>query len=171
MIELNRSNIFVESEVGKGTTFYFDLILPIGHINKNVDEEQSVYEEKKFDSKKILLVEDNPLNQIIACRFLEKWGVEVDIADNGIKALEILNNRNYDLILMDIHMPEMNGIEATKIIRTHENKLLHNIPIIAITAAAMENDKEKLLSYGLNDYVSKPFNPEDLQKKLADYLS
>ena len=171
LIELHRSNIFVESEVGKGTTFYFDLILPIGHINKNVDEEQSVYEEKKFDSKKILLVEDNPLNQIIACRFLEKWGVEVDIADNGIKALEILNNRNYDLILMDIHMPEMNGIEATKIIRTHENKLLHNIPIIAITAAAMENDKEKLLSYGLNDYVSKPFNPEDLQKKLADYLS
>ena len=117
-----------------------------------------------------MLVEDNPFNQLIATKFLQKWKLEVDSAENGKIALKKLDTNSYDLILMDIQMPEMNGIETTKFIRSHENTLLQKIPIIALTAAAMENDKEKLLLDGMNDYVSKPFNPNDLYKKIAQYV-
>ncbi|MEY2828202.1 MAG: hypothetical protein RIQ33_60 [Bacteroidota bacterium] len=171
LIELHQSNIFIESEIGKGSTFYFDLtfnistekLLPI----PNFDD----LGEKNMVGKRILLVEDNPFNQLIATKFLEKWNAVVETAENGRVALEILSKtNNFDLILMDIQMPELDGIETTKAIRKLDDIALQRIPIIALTAVAMENDKEKLLNDGMNDYISKPFNPTELYKKILSML-
>ena len=171
LVQLHGSEIFLDSSEGKGSNFYFDLVLEIGGEKNEVEEiSEEKFSENIFANKRILLVEDNPFNQIIATKFLHKWKLKVDIAGNGIEALQHLDKNIYDLILMDIHMPEMDGVEATKIIRSHKNELLQNIPIIAITAAAMENDKQKLLRQGMNDYVSKPFNPDELYKKIAHFL-
>jgi CheY-like chemotaxis protein/two-component sensor histidine kinase len=171
LIELHQSNIFIESEIGKGSTFYFDLtfnissekLLPI----PNFDD----LGEKNMVGKRILLVEDNPFNQLIATKFLEKWSAIVETAENGRVALEILSKtNNFDLILMDIQMPELDGIETTKAIRKLDDIALQRIPIIALTAVAMENDKEKLLNDGMNDYISKPFNPTELYKKILQFV-
>ena len=171
LIELHKSEILLSSEYGKGTTFYFDLLFEKAPILFSESKQDIHFVEKNIEGKRILLVEDNPFNQLIATKFLQKWKVIVDTAENGKIALKKLDINTYDLILMDIQMPEMNGIETTKFIRSHENTLLQKIPIIALTAAAMENDKEKLLQDGMNDYVSKPFNPNDLYKKIAQYVN
>ena len=170
LIELHKSEILLSSEYGKGTVFYFDLVFEKASIQKKESAQDVNFVERNIEGKRILLVEDNPFNQLIATKFLQKWKLEVDSAENGKIALKKLDTNSYDLILMDIQMPEMNGIETTKFIRSHENTLLQKIPIIALTAAAMENDKEKLLLDGMNDYVSKPFNPNDLYKKIAQYV-
>ncbi|MFM2226382.1 MAG: hypothetical protein RJA07_2584 [Bacteroidota bacterium] len=171
LVELHNSKIFIDSDIGKGTTFYFDIdfvisfekLLPINNFND--------YNNTKIAGKRILLVEDNPFNQLIATKFLEKWNAIVDTAENGKIALEKINlNSSYDLILMDIQMPVMDGIAATKAIREHQDISLQCIPIIALTAVAMENDKEKLLKDGMNDYISKPFNPADLYKKIIQLI-
>ncbi len=117
------------------------------------------------DAKKrylrILLVEDNVFNQKIAVGLLENY--EIIIASNGIEALKALRQEQFDLVLMDIQMPEMDGLEATKLIRDSKSSVLdHNIPIIAMTAHAMEGDKEECLKAGMNDYISKPIDPEKL---------
>ena len=104
----------------------------------------------------ILLVEDNPINQKVATRILQKHHYTVDIANNGLEALNALESKPYDLILMDIQMPKMDGFEATRKIRTHANSKLHNMPIIAMTAHAMQGDRENCLANQMDDYISKP---------------
>jgi CheY-like chemotaxis protein len=168
--ELHNSQIFIESEIGKGSTFYFDISFELSKDKSLQIASFDNFDSNKLKNKKILLVEDNPFNQLIARKFLEKWYAIVETADNGLLALEKLTVNKYDLILMDIQMPEMDGIETTKAIRKHRDISLQQIPIIALTAVAMENDKEKLLKDGMNDYISKPFNPNELFKKIAKYI-
>jgi PAS domain S-box-containing protein len=124
--------------------------------------------DKKFQNIRILLVEDNPLNQKMAATILRKAGYMVDIAVNGKKALEAVENSSYDLILMDIQMPEMDGYEATKAIREKEGKNKHTI-IIAMTAYAMQGDREKCLKAGMDDYISKPIEPQELLRKIKKW--
>jgi len=113
-------------------------------------------------SKVILLAEDNPVNQDVAKDMLEQLGHQVDIANNGLEAVEMIQNRDYDIVLMDIHMPQMDGIEATHKIRSWEKNRDQHLKIIALTANAMAGDREKFLAEGMDDYLSKPFNKKAL---------
>ena len=125
-----------------------------------------VKEKAEHMPKKILLAEDNPVNQKLAVKILEKKGHSVMVAENGRRALEFLKDHSFDLILMDIQMPEMDGIEATRKIRLREMETGHHIPIIAMTANAMKGDREKYLEAGMDEYASKPVKPKELFDKI-----
>jgi PAS domain S-box-containing protein len=121
---------------------------------------------------RILLAEDNATNQIVALRTLEKLGYRADVAGNGLEALKSLETIPYDIVLMDVQMPEMDGMEATRRIRNPESAVLnHSIPIIAMTAHAMKGDKEACINAGMDDYVSKPVNPKELAAALSRQLA
>jgi signal transduction histidine kinase/CheY-like chemotaxis protein len=120
----------------------------------------------------ILLVEDNKVNQKLALRVLEKMGYRVEVAENGLEALESLERKSYDLVLMDLQMPKMGGLEATQTIRTPGSKVRdQEIPIIAMTAHAMEEDKRRCLEAGMNGFISKPFRKDNLQAEIERHLS
>ena len=125
-----------------------------------------VKEKAEHIPKKILLAEDNPVNQKLAVKILEKKGHLVMVAENGCRALKLLKEHSFDLILMDIQMPEMDGIEATSKIRLQETETGKHIPIIAMTANAMKGDREKYLEAGMDEYVSKPIKPKELFDKI-----
>jgi CheY-like chemotaxis protein len=119
----------------------------------------------------ILVVEDDPLNRFALCKLLQKNGYTVLEAENGRQALEVLAQKPVDCILMDIQLPEMNGVEATKAIRGHEGQEFDpRIPIIALTAYAMPGDRETFLDAGMNAYLSKPVTIEQVRKVLEDVL-
>jgi CheY-like chemotaxis protein len=127
--------------------------------------------EPAFKSQRILLVEDTPINQTLETILLQRMGYEVSIANNGIEAIEAFSAREFDLILMDIHMPEMGGVEATEIIRTLEkNQQLKPTPIIAVTANALKGDKERYLAAGMDGYVSKPIAVDALRQEIKGLL-
>jgi CheY-like chemotaxis protein len=111
---------------------------------------------------RILLAEDNVVNQRLAQRMLEKAGHTVVIAGNGLRALQLLDSQEFDAILMDVQMPEMDGLEATRRIREAEKTSGCHIPVIAMTAHAMVGDRERCLNVGMDDYLSKPFDPQNL---------
>ncbi len=117
--------------------------------------------ERKFENIRILLVEDNPINQKTASAILRKAGFDVDVADNGLKALEVVDGGGYDIILMDIQMPEMDGYETTRQIRRREGGQRHSV-IIAMTAHVMKGDRERCLQAGMDDYLAKPINPDEV---------
>jgi two-component system, sensor histidine kinase and response regulator len=117
---------------------------------------------------RILLVEDNAVNQLVALRLLEKYGHTVGVAANGRKALEELEKESYDLILMDVQMPEMNGWEATQAIREKEVSTGGHIPIVAMTAHAMKGDEERCLAAGMDAYLTKPIHTQELLAVLDD---
>lgn len=146
-------------------------------LAKCVGEEKNKKDEithKELKNKKILLVEDNDFNQEIANEILTEAGMQVTIANDGTKAVDEIKNSkpgDYDLILMDIQMPTMDGYEATKLIRQLKNKKLAQIPIIAMTANAFEEDKQKAISYGMNDHISKPIDIKKLLSILKEVLN
>ncbi|MDN5204830.1 ATP-binding protein [Fulvivirgaceae bacterium BMA10] len=172
LLELFNSRIEVESELGKGSKFYFTLKF------KKCDESftdtvivnQFKFDENlKFDKMDLLLVEDNEVNQLIASKFLNKWNISVDFAENGEIALEKVKKKDYDLVLMDLHMPVMDGYQATAAIRGLNHNKYQQLPIIALSASASLSEKNKAFAMGMNDYVPKPFNPSDLYKKINKY--
>jgi CheY-like chemotaxis protein len=118
----------------------------------------------------ILLAEDNPVNQKLAVRLLEKEGHTVVVADNGRRALEALEGGNVDLVIMDVQMPEMDGYEAAASIRKTEETTLKHVPILAMTAHAMKGDQEKCLAAGMDGYVSKPIRPDDLRQVIEELV-
>ena len=118
---------------------------------------------------KVLVVEDNEINQLVALGMLESLGYDVDTADNGLLALTALDESRYDVILMDCQMPEMDGYEATQKIREHSNPEVSSTPIIALTANAMSGDAEKCLKAGMDDYLSKPFEPDLFEEKMIHW--
>jgi signal transduction histidine kinase len=170
LLELQGSMIKVESKVGKGSKFYFDLTFKKGIAKNNKQDKNSMEDFKSLKGTNILLAEDAKVNQIIAVKFLKKWDIEVDIAENGLEVLEKLKQNKYHLILMDIQMPEMDGYEATEKIR-NSGENYSNIPILALTASAMGEIQSKVISSGMNDHVTKPFNPLELYRKIAKNLN
>ena len=119
-------------------------------------------------NKRVLLAEDNRINQMVAVALLKMMGLAVDVVADGSEAVKALEQTPYDLVLMDCHMPVMDGYEATRTIRDPNSKVLnHAVPIVAMTANAMQGDREKCLAAGMDDYTTKPVSMEDLQKALA----
>jgi CheY-like chemotaxis protein len=168
LIELQGSTIKLESELGKGSKFSFDLPFKKSkNTNSNTDQ-SNIEEFKSLKGTRILLAEDNKVNQLIAMKFLKRWDIEVDTADNGLIALEKLKENQYSLVLMDIQMPEMDGYEATEAIRKLTESY-SKIPVLALTASTMSDVQEKIFSVGMNDFVTKPFNPTDLYMKIVKY--
>jgi CheY-like chemotaxis protein len=117
-------------------------------------------------SLRILLAEDNPVNQKVAVLLLQRDGHSVVVADNGRRALEALEKASVDLVIMDVQMPEMDGYEATTSIRKAEETTLRHVPILAMTAHAMKGDQERCLAVGMDGYVSKPIRPDDLRQAI-----
>ena len=167
LVQLMGANIQASSMKGVGTVVSFELNLPIGNIDKIV-EINTLAKKDSFSGVKILLVEDNEMNRFIAIQSLNFVGCVVDEAENGLIALEKLKSNNYDLVLMDIQMPEMDGVEATKQIRAVMKK---NVPIVALTANAFKHDIDLYLSVGMNDYLIKPYREVDLYNKIGSYVN
>jgi PAS domain S-box-containing protein len=172
LVESQNGSIVVQSRPGRGTKFTVSLKLEIGHED-DLDESKTPltkyeHSEKKLDlsKHKILLVEDNEVNLLYTRKVLQNWNCNPDEAKNGLIALEKLKENNYDLILMDVRMPIMDGFEATKFIRANFSPPKCNTPIIALTANAIKGDDDKCLAAGMNDYISKPFQPETLKNKI-----
>ena len=170
LVELQEGKISVQSEMNKGSAFIFDITygLPKGTVNAPATEAKSETPIVKLNrTLRILLAEDNKMNQMLATIVLKKFDFETDIAENGKIAVDMMQEKQYDIILMDMQMPEMDGYEATRIIR---EELKNNIPIIALTAHAMSDEKEKCLALGMNDYISKPFDAQDLYKRITSFF-
>ncbi|WP_128547091.1 ATP-binding protein [Larkinella soli] len=169
LLELYGSTIQLESEEGKGARFFFTLDLRIGKAAKPSQTFNSVdsINDQTLKGLRILLVEDYPVNVNVALKFLSRWGVVVDVAENGLIGFEKFQKGNYDLILMDLQMPVMDGYTSTEKIRSTNS----HIPVIALTASATYSNKDRAISAGINDYVTKPFNPNDLFQKIARYCN
>jgi CheY-like chemotaxis protein len=165
LAELLGGELIVDSEEGKGSTFSFNLLFE-NPVEAEESEIKLVEPETGLYDTKILLVEDNLLNQKLALRVLQKRGFLADLAENGAEAVEILKTKTYDLILMDLQMPEMDGYQATTYIR---NEMKLQTPIIAMTAHSIVGEKAKCLDIGMNDYLPKPFDPNLLHSKILEY--
>jgi len=166
LVELQGGRINVESESGKGSTFVFALTFGIPHKSFKTERIEPVESYRGLEDKKVLVAEDNKINFFVANKFLTGWGVKVTHAENGKIALEILDKEDFDLVLMDLHMPVMDGIEATRVIRKSENPKINSIPVVALTAAIMSENHDKIDNLSINDYVLKPFRPRDLFDKI-----
>lgn len=165
ILEVMGSEIYLISEAEKGSTFSFDLEFEKGIIDPvSIEINQNI---EFSNEKNILLVEDNKINQMITQKMLKRKGISCVIIDNGEEAIENVKTNNYDLILMDVHLPGINGTEATTEIRKFNN----TVPIIALTAISLNENREMLLSYGMNEVITKPFEPEHFYTVVTKFLS
>ncbi len=174
LIEILNGAIMVKSKLGEGSEFIFEVEMDVMDSNTATPEkEKEVREQKAIDVEaRILLAEDHPLNQLVTTEMLKgKWpSLQIEVAENGKQAIAMLEDKTYDLVLMDVQMPEMDGHTATRYIRSDMPAPLNQIPILAFTAYATSGEAEKCLQAGMNDYVSKPVMAHILQDKIVDLL-
>lgn len=166
LVEKMDGAINVDSAPGEGSTFYYHLILSEAINTQLSDEELAFLQGKEREAQKlrILVVEDNPINQKVARKILEKMGHTVSCAENGKIAVDKITNSAYDLVFMDLRMPVMDGLEATRKIRSLQNNA--NVPVIAMTANALEEDKNRCLAAGMNSFIAKPIKKDDLEEAI-----
>jgi PAS domain S-box-containing protein len=165
LVELLGGQLQVNSEIDKGSNFYFTLWL--SKKEAVIADAEPLAESFDITNKRILLAEDNHVNMLVGKKFLQRWGANVTEATNGKIAVEAFKKNEFDLLLLDLEMPEMDGYQALAEVR----KLNKQIPVIAFTAAVFEGMSENLLSKGFTDYLQKPFKPEELQQILSKYVS
>jgi signal transduction histidine kinase/DNA-binding response OmpR family regulator len=158
--ELLGGEIIVESEKNVGSTFKFCLTMP--EASEQLKNETAIVR-TDLKGKNVLIVEDNELNRFLAVTILKKWNANIHIAENGEEAVKAVSSLDIDIVLMDIQMPVMDGVAAAIAIRS---ELKSNVPIIALTANALESEKEKCWQAGMNEYITKPYNPEFLREKI-----
>ena len=163
LINMFNSELMLKSQEGKGSEFFFTVVLRINQESKLYIEEDHSRQLSSLEGVRILIAEDNKVNMSIAKRFMNKWGIVVEEAVNGKEAVERFRNGSYDLMLIDLEMPEMDGPSALKEIRRF-NK---SVPAMAFTAAVYDNMENDLLKKGFVDYIHKPFRPEVLHHKIA----
>lgn len=164
LLKLMGSKIQLESEPGKGSTFFFEVKMKEG--KRAEDYEFDDTEDRDLGNARLLVVDDMPFNLTIVRKIAGDWNVQIDIAENGKEAVQKIRENGYDIVLMDLQMPVMDGEEATREVR----KFNPDIPIIALTASSNMSTKQILLEAGMNAYLTKPFNPDDLYAKLHEIL-
>ncbi|WPU96565.1 response regulator [Mucilaginibacter sabulilitoris] len=170
LAELKGGELEVTSQLGKGSIFNFInwhtiAAKPVERVTNKPDKTLT-----PFNNISVLVAEDNMVNQFMLSKILKDWNVNVEMVDNGRKAIEKLSAKNYDLILMDTHMPEMNGYEAARIIRVEFAEPKRSIPIISLSASSFDHEQEEALSAGMNDVLAKPFQPYQLHEKMSRLL-
>ena len=173
LVELQGGSMSVSSTLGKGSTFSFTIRCGLACELTSIPEKRSTRRKTNGirERLRILLAEDNRVNQLLMLRLLEARGHQVVVVNDGHAALVALETQDFDLILMDIQMPEMDGLEATRIIRDRERTGRRSAPIIAMTAHAMKGDRDKCIEAGMDGYVSKPVQPEELFETIADVMA
>lgn len=164
LIELHDSHINVDSVPGKGSTFWFTIT-----FNKTENTKSNNSNVEAALNISLLVVDDNQINRLLINKILTKWGAQIDFAENGVQAVSKIESQKYDVVLMDIHMPEMGGLEATQIIRNKPEPYFKNLPIIALTASMLTSQMGDIGNAGMNDYILKPFEPKILFEKLSKY--
>ncbi len=172
LVDLQNGNIEVESVPDRGTVF--TILLPFRTVDRNTKVEEKNDGPKDYShlaENKVLLVEDNKINQLVVAKMLRKLGMDVVTADDGLLALDAYTNQYFDLVLMDIQMPNMDGYRTTAEIRKSTDPRKRDVPIIALTASAFLTEKEKAKLFGMNDHVGKPFGPDDLLEKISNCLA
>ena len=171
-VDLQNGLIEVHSEPNQGTSFR--LFLPFKFIEEEIVQVKNDKGELTFNhlaGNKILIVEDNKINQIVVAKILRKLGIEAFTAENGREGVELFKKHDFDLILMDIQMPILDGYRATAEIRNFDDPKKRDVPIIALTASAFLSEKEKAKLFGMNDHIGKPFGPEELLEKISNALA
>lgn len=167
LIKKQNGTIYVESEMHRGSSFVFQLPY---EITSPVEKEQLIPVQLPVAPKRparILMCEDNPLNQKLVESILARTPYQLDLASNGIEGIKLLKGQKYDLVLMDVQMPEMDGYQTTVAIRS---QLKLDVPVIALTAHSMIAERQKCLSFGMNDFISKPFKKDELLSKIEHWL-
>lgn len=172
LIDILKGEIYVKSELEKGTTFFFEIPLEYTTTEEAQEKKNTSYfnsdtDELDLTNVKILVVEDNKINQMITKKILTKMQLKCDIVDNGLDAVEMIKNNNYNIILMDIHMPGISGMEATKRVRSFDKELT----IFALTAVTIEDKMHEFDEAGFTDIIPKPFKQEEFEKKLYNALT
>lgn len=167
LIHLMGGSINVESTKNEGTTISFTIRFPIGTSDDLPEKQFNTIDAMVLKGKRLLLVEDNDMNRLLATTILKQYGAEIDEADNGSVAIDMIKRNLYDLVLMDVQMPVKDGIEATRYIRSNIDS---GIPIIALTANAYRKEEERCLNAGMNDFISKPFEENKIVQVVAQWL-
>jgi len=170
LTELKGGELTVSSQLGKGSTFNFInwhtiAAKPVEKMSSKPDKVLS-----PFNNITVLVAEDNMVNQFMLSKMLKDWNVEVEMVDNGRKLIEKLKVKKYDLVLMDTHMPEMNGYETARTIRVDFEEPKRSIPIISLSASSFGHEQEEALTAGMNDVLAKPFQPYQLHEKMSQLL-
>jgi PAS domain S-box-containing protein len=172
LLELYGSKLRVESTLGEGTSFSFGLRLKIAQGKEEAARSAEFLSDSQIlRDVRVLVAEDNSVNVFVLAQFLRKWGVSYDVVENGRQALEKLQQQPYDLVLMDLQMPVMTGYEATRAVREQPEERFRTVPILALTASARIGLEERVDLAGFTDFVGKPFKPDELFAKLAQYSS
>lgn len=166
LVEILGGNISLVSVVDQGSSFTFELPFKVSRKPIKVDKKPAIINDSALIGKKILVVEDNKINQMITKKMLENKGIHCEIVDNGEESIKISQNYKFDLILMDIHLPGINGTNATEKIREFDTIT----PIIALTAISLNENRKNLLAFGMNDVITKPFVPEDFYAIIAKHI-
>ena len=171
LTEMFGSEIHLRSKPGSGATFYFDLKLKADKKDLiTLQEPDPKGQVQDLARLKILLAEDNMMNVFFMKQLFRRWNIHADFAENGQEVIACLENSNYDVILMDMHMPIMDGMEAAKRIRQLADPVKANVYIIALTASVSDQIQKRITAYGINDYLPKPFQLDDLRERLIKRL-
>lgn len=173
LTEMQHGTVSVKSAPGNGSQFIVELPFRVATTTpQEIARDEDLWKElPSFENVRILLVEDNPVNQLVGLKTLELWNIHVTIASNGLEAVNQCTHSDFDLVIMDIQMPEMDGIEATKAIRSSKDQRKRNVPILAMTASVLPDSLGIVYQAGVNDHISKPFKFHELHQKLCSLLN